>query len=172
VPRRRLDLHRNDLSWKEYLIMKRLLVWGVPLLSLALLLTLPDGLRAGSTRSAGSRSTASSARVIYAPVPVAAVARPAAEDDDYAYGSVEESTGHTARIQLRVPANAQVWFDGDKTSQTGNLRPFITPDLKPGVDYAYEIRVRWMEEGQTREQKRKVTFRSGDRLTLNLTQAG
>jgi uncharacterized protein (TIGR03000 family) len=160
--------------------MKRLLVWGVPLLSFALLLTLSDASRAGSTRSAGSRSTASTTRSSYVPstpspagvisAPVTAAARPA-EDDDYAYGSAEESASHTARIQVRVPANAEVWFDGNKTSQTGNLRPFLTTELKPGMDYAYEIRVRWTEKGQSREQTRKVTFRSGDRLTLNMTQA-
>ena len=70
---------------------------------------------------------------------------------------------------MRVPVNAEVWFDGNKTSQSGSLRPFVTADLKPGLDYAYEIRARWTEEGRQIELTRKVMFRSGDLLTLNLT---
>jgi uncharacterized protein (TIGR03000 family) len=67
-----------------------------------------------------------------------------------------------------VRANAQVWFDGTATTLTGTLRPFIASSLEAGKDYGYEIRVRWTEAGKPVEQTRKITFRSGDRLTLNL----
>jgi uncharacterized protein (TIGR03000 family) len=145
--------------------MKRVLVYGVPILSLGLLLVLPSSSSARSTKSAGSRSSRSPTQsVIYAPVSVGQTA-PAAADEDYAYGSADESA---AIIRLRVPANAQVWFDGTATTLTGTLRPFIASSLEAGKDYGYEIRARWTEAGKPVEQTRKITFRSGDRLTLNL----
>ena len=145
--------------------MKRVLVYGVPILSLSLLLVFPGSSSAGSMRSAGSRSSRSPTQnAIYVPVSVGQTA-PAAADEDYAYGSTDESA---AIIRLRVRANAQVWFDGTATTLTGTLRPFIASSLEAGKDYGYEIRVRWTEAGKPVEQTRKITFRSGDRLTLNL----
>jgi uncharacterized protein (TIGR03000 family) len=146
-------------------MMKRHLVYGLPILSLGLLLVLSGYSDARSTKSAGSGSSRSSTRnVIYVPATAEQTAR-AAPDEDYAYGSADEAF---ALVRLRVPANAQVWFDGTATTQTGSLRPFIASSLEPGKDYSYEIRVRWTESGKPVEQTRKITFRSGDRLTLNL----
>jgi uncharacterized protein (TIGR03000 family) len=145
--------------------MKRIFVYGVPILSLGLLLVLPGSAGAGSTKSAGSRSGRfPTQNVIYVPISVGQTA-PAASDEDYAYGSADESA---AIIRLRVPANAQVWFDGTATTLTGTTRPFIVNSLEAGKDYGYEIRVRWTEAGKPVEQTRQITFRSGDRLTLKL----
>jgi uncharacterized protein (TIGR03000 family) len=136
---------------------------AVSALSLVLL-ALGDSSNAASVRSGASRTT----RVVVpatvvVPAPVTASPAPVAEDD-YAYGALDE----TAVIRLRVPANAQVWFDGSETTQRGSLRPFVTPALEPDKDYTYVIRARWIEDGRPAEETRKVQFRSGDRLTLNM----
>ena len=145
--------------------MERVLVYGIPILSLGLLLVHSGSSSAASTKSAGSRSIRSPTQsVIYVPVYAGQPAR-AAADEDYAYGSADDAA---AIIRLRVPANAQVWLNGTATTLTGTLRPFIANSLEAGTDYSYEIRVRWTEAGKPVEQTRKVTFRSGDRLTLNL----
>jgi uncharacterized protein (TIGR03000 family) len=74
-------------------------------------------------------------------------------------------------IDVRVPGNAQVWIDGEKTSQTGALREFVTPALEPGQQYSYDIRARWTENGQEVVRDRNVIFHAGDRLMVNMLAA-
>jgi uncharacterized protein (TIGR03000 family) len=71
-----------------------------------------------------------------------------------------------ALINMRVPANAEVWFSGEKTRSTGEQRSFVTPSLEADRKFAYEVRVRWMEDGKPVERVEKVRIRSGDRLNL------
>ena len=59
-----------------------------------------------------------------------------------------------AMIAVRVPPNADIWFDGQKTNQKGAVRQFETPALDPGHDYAYEVRARWNENGRNIEAAR------------------
>jgi uncharacterized protein (TIGR03000 family) len=168
-PRRHVVLSCDQPLLKEHRIMKRLLLrQTVPILGLAFLVALPQVSSAGSMRSAGSRSTGSSPAPVFVTPPVFAATSPAAAEEDYAYGSAEDS--NVAVIRLRLPANAEVWFDGSKTSQSGSLRPFVTTPLEPGKDYSYEIRARWTQDGRAIEQTRRIIFRPGDRLTLNLMQ--
>ncbi len=68
---------------------------------------------------------------------------------------------------LHVPAKAEVWFDGDKTLQTGAVRRFISPPLGPGRPYHYDIRVQWREHGQTVAQTRHVYVQPGDELDVS-----
>jgi uncharacterized protein (TIGR03000 family) len=78
----------------------------------------------------------------------------------------------TATIELYVPANAEVWFQGRKTTQTGTLRRFITTPLPPGVDYSYEMQVRWTDaNGQVQEQTRQVVAQAGRQVIVNLQEA-
>jgi uncharacterized protein (TIGR03000 family) len=70
-------------------------------------------------------------------------------------------------IAVRVPANAEIWFDGNKTSQTGQVRLFNTPPLEPGHEYSYEVRALWNDSGHDVDRTRKVTVHSGDRIGLN-----
>jgi uncharacterized protein (TIGR03000 family) len=74
-------------------------------------------------------------------------------------------------IDVRVPGNAQVWIDDQRTNQTGPMREFVTPALNPGQEYNYDIRARWMENGQEVVRDRKVTFHAGDRLAVNMMTA-
>jgi uncharacterized protein (TIGR03000 family) len=71
-----------------------------------------------------------------------------------------------ARFEVHVPADAQVWLEGKKTEQTGEVRSFISPPLTPGEDYLYTIRARWQEGGKDVEQERKVVVHSGSRLNV------
>jgi uncharacterized protein (TIGR03000 family) len=130
-------------------IMKRtVLLWAVSALCIAVL-----GNPAHAGRQHGKSPTVPSA------------AAPAVEED-YAYGAMASS----AEMVLRIPPGAEVWFNGTKAlSQTGSVRPFVTPALEPGWDYAYEVRVRWRENGRPVEQTRHILVRAGDRLALNLT---
>jgi hypothetical protein len=44
----------------------------------------------------------------------------------------------SAQIELQVPADTQVWFDGEKTTQTGTRRLFVSAPLTLGRQYTYE----------------------------------
>ena len=71
-------------------------------------------------------------------------------------------------IGVRVPENAEIWIDGEKTSQTGAFREFVTPSLEPGQKFAYDIKARWTENGKEVNRDRKLNFYAGDRLMVNL----
>jgi uncharacterized protein (TIGR03000 family) len=69
-------------------------------------------------------------------------------------------TDNSAMIHLRVPDNATVWVDGDRTQQTGSDRNFSTPSLTPGKTFEYQIKARWMEDGKPVEKTRTVDVRA------------
>ena len=81
------------------------------------------------------------------------------------------SADNRVHVRLVVPADAEVWFDGTKTSETGTTRDYVSPMLTPGRDYSYEIRVRWIENGQPVEQTRKVSVRAGAVTTVDFTKS-
>jgi uncharacterized protein (TIGR03000 family) len=64
-------------------------------------------------------------------------------------------------IELRTPANAEVMFDGAKTTQMGTHRVYVSPPLKPGHSYTYEIKTKWNVDGQDVTQSRTVTVQPG-----------
>jgi uncharacterized protein (TIGR03000 family) len=71
-------------------------------------------------------------------------------------------------VEVRVPAGAELWFEGKRTSQTGAVRQFVSPPLTPGSTYAYQVRARWLENGQPVERSREIKVRAGERLTIDL----
>ncbi len=73
-----------------------------------------------------------------------------------------------AHLWLRVPADAEVWFDGDKTRQTGTLRHYYTPPLTPGKQFSYQVLARWTEDGKTVERKQRVEVRAGETVRVDL----
>jgi uncharacterized protein (TIGR03000 family) len=67
-----------------------------------------------------------------------------------------------ARIELKVPANAEVWLDGHKTKQDGAARSFITPPIQPGKSFTYDLRVRWTTDaGIVVDVTRPIQVRAG-----------
>jgi len=75
-----------------------------------------------------------------------------------------------AAFHIRVPAGAEVRFDGQKTQQTGTNREFTTPPLRPWKAYTYRIWVHWMDKGQPVDHLRQVTFYAGDNVNLDFRQ--
>jgi uncharacterized protein (TIGR03000 family) len=80
------------------------------------------------------------------------------------YAPVDESVVH---INVRVSANAEIWFDGAKTTQTGSLRQFVSAPIASEGECSYEIRARWTEGGREIDRTRKVSFHAGDQFTVN-----
>jgi uncharacterized protein (TIGR03000 family) len=79
-------------------------------------------------------------------------------------------TDNTAQVDVRLPADAELWFDGQKTSQTGSTRTFHSPALEPGQDYVYSVHARWGADGKPTDETRKVTVHAGDHTVVRFTQ--
>jgi uncharacterized protein (TIGR03000 family) len=71
-------------------------------------------------------------------------------------------------VNVQVPADADVWFAGNKTEQTGPTRRFVSPPLPPGYNYTYDVVARWTRDGQPVEEKRTVQFTSGQQREVNV----
>lgn len=75
--------------------------------------------------------------------------------------------GAAVNFSVQVPPNAEIWIEGQKTNQTGDLRQFQSPPLSPGMDYQYQIRARWTEGGAVVDQTRTMRVRAGDQFTVS-----
>ena len=100
---------------------------------------------------------------------------PATADYQAYYPPEETPTDPTtASLTVRVPAEAEIWFDDRKTTQTGMGREFVTPPLSPDRSYSYMIRARWTAaNGKVFDQAHKISFRAGQAILVDfLTPPG
>ena len=74
----------------------------------------------------------------------------------------------TATVNVVLPADAELSFQGIRVGQTGDYRRFITPPLLPGSSYTYDIRATWRANGQEVTRDRHVDIQAGDQLTVDL----
>ena len=72
----------------------------------------------------------------------------------------------SATIEVTVPAGAELWFDGQRTVQTGTQRSFLTPVLEKGNNYHYEVRASWIRDGQRVEETRSIPVTAGARVSV------
>jgi uncharacterized protein (TIGR03000 family) len=73
----------------------------------------------------------------------------------------------TAQVTVVVPADAEVFFDGDPTTETGTERRFVTPPLTVGGKYSYTIRARWQRVGNAVEKTRQVRVTGGGNVRVD-----
>jgi uncharacterized protein (TIGR03000 family) len=73
-------------------------------------------------------------------------------------------------IRVQVPPDAEVWVEGQKTTEKGPVRFFESPPLTPGRKYVYHIKARWTEDGREVEQTREVPVYAGDKFSINFTK--
>jgi uncharacterized protein (TIGR03000 family) len=71
-------------------------------------------------------------------------------------------TDNSAGVHIRVPSDATVWVEDVRTQKTGPERDFVSPPLKPGTTFEYEIKARWMENGKPVQQMRTVKVRANE----------
>jgi uncharacterized protein (TIGR03000 family) len=67
---------------------------------------------------------------------------------------------------LTVPADARVYLMSQPTTVTGTVRHFVTPELTPGHQYTYAIRVEVIRDGKTYAATSEMRIRAGDNVTL------
>jgi uncharacterized protein (TIGR03000 family) len=89
--------------------------------------------------------------------------------DPYSYQSLPPPTSTltppqanaSARLTVKVPADADVWIDGTKTTSSGTTRAFESPLLEAGYRYSYEVRATWKENGHQVTQTQTVPVSPG-----------
>jgi uncharacterized protein (TIGR03000 family) len=75
--------------------------------------------------------------------------------------STEYPAVATAKVNVRLPADAKLWVDGKPTKQTGPIRSFVTPPvLRAGLTYQYSFRAEWTRDGQTVTRERTVPVKA------------
>jgi uncharacterized protein (TIGR03000 family) len=75
----------------------------------------------------------------------------------------------TARVTVRVPADAQVLFNDVLMTSTGAVREFSSPRLTPGQKYHYDVQAKWNENGREVTQTRQVAVSPGANVSVDFT---
>ena len=80
------------------------------------------------------------------------------------------SDSKAAGFVVRLPiANADVWFEDQKTQQLGTVREYVSGNLDPNFTYTFHIRARWTDNGRAVEQTRNLDARAGQQLVVDFT---
>jgi uncharacterized protein (TIGR03000 family) len=82
------------------------------------------------------------------------------------------ATQATCEITIVVPADAEVFFDGQPTKQKGTARLYVTPPLVVGKKYSYEVLARRQDGRKPVEQTRTVEVGGGLRVRVDFLAAG
>jgi uncharacterized protein (TIGR03000 family) len=73
-----------------------------------------------------------------------------------------------ATVVVDLPADADLFVDGKRADLTSAKRTVVTPELKPGKEYFYTVKAEAVRDGKKVEKVRKVAFRAGSVVRLNL----
>lgn len=74
---------------------------------------------------------------------------------------------HCALLEVHVPSDAVVLLEGNPTKQSGESRQFVSPPLKTGAEYHYEVKARWKKDGHEVEETKQITVHAGQRVNVN-----
>jgi uncharacterized protein (TIGR03000 family) len=82
------------------------------------------------------------------------------------------SSGQARALKAKItvygmPAEAEIFFDGEPTTQKGGQRDYFTPPLKVGTIYQYEVVARWQENGKEVKRSRQVSLTGGDAVSVD-----
>jgi uncharacterized protein (TIGR03000 family) len=69
-----------------------------------------------------------------------------------------QDKGQQAFLKISVPANAIVEIEGVRTTQTGEVRRYVSPPLVPGKKYTYTVKVTW-KDAEGKEQSVQEVLR-------------
>ena len=77
----------------------------------------------------------------------------------------------TATVVIKLPADATVYFDDRPTKQAGAERTYVTPELPPGKEYVYQVKIEYTRDGRMTTQTKSVTVRAGQTSRLEFGEA-
>ncbi len=72
------------------------------------------------------------------------------------YRTVARIADNKAHVHVRLPADAELWVNGQLVTPTGAERDFVSPELTAGKTYTYQITARWLRDGRAVEQTQQV----------------
>jgi uncharacterized protein (TIGR03000 family) len=75
----------------------------------------------------------------------------------------------TAQVEVSLPADAELWFNGKKMKTMGAARRFETPPLRAGDHFSYDARASWKENGRTVTKTRQISISAGDVIHVSFT---
>jgi uncharacterized protein (TIGR03000 family) len=109
-----------------------------------------------------ARPSSYAPRAYYYAPPISSYA-PASPNSSVSYDTPSNAPSDRAvRVSVHVPANAEIWFDGNPTQQRGERRTYVSPPLAPDPARHYEVRARWVDgNGRFVDQTRWVAVRAG-----------
>ncbi len=73
-----------------------------------------------------------------------------------------------ATLIVSLPADAKLVIDDTTTASTSAERTFVSPNLNPGQDYNYTLKVEVVRNGKTIRAEEKVTVRAGEETRVTL----
>ncbi|MHB1426507.1 MAG: EF-hand domain-containing protein [Gemmataceae bacterium] len=73
-----------------------------------------------------------------------------------------------ATIQVDLPEDARLTFDGESTISTGSHRVFLSPPLSRGREYSYTLRAELMRDGEAAFLSKTITVRAGEETPVDL----
>jgi uncharacterized protein (TIGR03000 family) len=77
-----------------------------------------------------------------------------------------------ALVVLRVPSNAQVFFEGQPTTSQGTVRAYLSPPIDPSKEYSYHVKAQWNQNGRPVTQERQIRVHAGRQARFDFMQAG
>jgi uncharacterized protein (TIGR03000 family) len=81
-------------------------------------------------------------------------------------GARDKDASVTARVTVRLPAQARLWVNDVPCPLTSDTRSFVTPTLQPGQKYAYTLRAQVEREGQRLTETRQVPVAAGRQVNV------
>jgi len=74
-----------------------------------------------------------------------------------------------AKVQVSLPPDATLLFNGVSAKGTGAVRTFSTPTLQPGQDYGYDLTAEVMRNGRMERHTERVVVRAGETTQVTLS---
>jgi uncharacterized protein (TIGR03000 family) len=98
--------------------------------------------------------------------------QPTMANNGMMYGAGAPENANAAFVTVRVPPDANIWFENYQSHQKGLVRNFISPPLNPGQQYVYDIKAEWMQNGKKVDQVRHVTVWAGGQTNVEFLPQG
>jgi uncharacterized protein (TIGR03000 family) len=73
---------------------------------------------------------------------------------------------HVAYLNVKVPAEAKVYLQGQQMTLTGTERRFVTPELADGMQHSYAVKVEVVRDGRTFSKSTSATVRPGQEVEI------
>src|SRR5690242_3727802 len=79
-----------------------------------------------------------------------------------------QAPSEPATIQVDLPEDARLTFDGESTVSTGTHRVFVSPPLVRGKEFSYTLRAKRMRGGEPTFLSKTITVRAGEETRVDL----